>query len=153
MAEPSPSPGSAIPPEELRLLAGVEPRMLRLLWTLGIAGTVLFALWRGLAWGAGFAAGAAVSALSFHWMKAAIHALADSVFSAASAEGRPAAPPRPRRVVARFVLRYALIGAAGYVIFRSSAVSLAAFFAGLFVVIAAALAEAGYQAYLSFRSK
>jgi hypothetical protein len=53
--------------------------------------------------------------------------------------------------VGRFILRYGLIGLAGYVIFRSSVISLAAFFVGLFVSIVAVLAEIGYQIYLSFR--
>jgi hypothetical protein len=53
--------------------------------------------------------------------------------------------------VARFVLRYALIGVAGYAIFRSSTLSLEAFFAGLFIAIGAILAEAAYQIYRGFR--
>ena len=86
-------------------------------------------------------------------MKTAVGALAEA-FVAHAVSG--SAQPRPRRgttgVVARFVLRYALIGLAAYVIFRSSSLSLAAFFAGLFVAIAAILAEVAYQVYLGFRN-
>lgn len=143
-----------IPPEELKLLAGVEPRIFRTTLLLGIIGAATFWLWRGPDWATGFAIGAALSALSFQWMKTAIHALADEAVSAGS-NVKPGSKPKRggAGTVARFVLRYALIGIAGYVIFRSSVVSLAAFFAGLFVAIAAVLGEVGYQIYLSFRSR
>jgi ATP synthase I chain len=151
--EPSPT-ASEIPAEEQRLLAGVEGRIFRFTLLLGIAGAAGFWLWRGPGWAAGFAIGAALSILSFQWMKSAIDALAATALA-----GGPnvEAGNRPRHgaggAVTRFVLRYALIGIAGYVIFRSSVVSLVAFFAGLFVAIAAALVEVGYQIYISFWSK
>jgi ATP synthase I subunit len=150
---------SEIPQEELRLLAGVEPRIMRSIIALAVIGTIVLWLWRGMAWGGGFAVGGALSALSFRWMTEAIHALAERAIagSAAGAASGPASEtpsaPAQRRstgTVWRFVLRYALIGIAGYVIFRSSAVSLPAFFVGLFVSIAAVLGEIGYQIYLSF---
>ena len=148
------SNSTEIPDAEQRLLAGVEPRIMRITLALGVLGAIAFWLWRGAGWAVGFAIGAALSGLSFAWMKAAVHTLTD----AAVASARNAPPPPGRRggsagAVIRFVLRYALIGLAGYVIFRSSAVSLAAFFAGLFVSVAATLGEIGYQIYLSFRSK
>ena len=148
-----PPPNTQIPPAEQRLLAGVEPRIVRLMWILAVAGTAGFWLARGGSWAASYAVGAALSALSFQWMKTAVGALAEA-FVAHAVSG--SAQPRPRRgttgVVARFVLRYALIGLAAYVIFRSSSLSLAAFFAGLFVAIAAILAEVAYQVYLGFRN-
>jgi hypothetical protein len=54
--------------------------------------------------------------------------------------------------VPRFILRYALIALAGYVIFCSSVLSLPAFFAGLFVAIAAVLVEIVYQLGRGFGS-
>jgi hypothetical protein len=60
---------------------------------------------------------------------------------------------RPGGVWGRFVFRYALIGLVGYAIFKSSLVSLGAFFLGLFLFIAAILAEIGYQVYCAFRSE
>ena len=51
----------------------------------------------------------------------------------------------------RFVLRYALIGLVGYAIFKSSFVSLGAFFLGLFLFIAAILAEVAYEIYRALR--
>jgi len=76
----------------------------------------------------------------------------DVVEDADSSASQPP-PPRGRGagVAARFVLRYALIGLAGYAIFVSSLVSLGAFFLGLFLFIAAILAEVAYQIYGAFR--
>jgi hypothetical protein len=144
---------STIPPAEQQLLAGVEPRIFRIMLALGIVGAAVFFLWRGAGWAGGFAVGAALSGLSFHWMKSAISTLTDSVAPSATAQSGERAPARPRTggAVFRFVLRYALIGAVGYVIFRSSVLSLAAFFAGLFVAVAAVLVEIGYEVYLGFR--
>ena len=150
----TPDAESPIPAEELKLLAGVEPRIFRSIWIVGLAGTAAFWLWRGPGWAAGFAAGAALSALSFQWMKTAINTLADTVLLGASpSEPGGVSKRRSAGAVARFVLRYALIAVAGYVIFRSSVISLVAFFAGLFVAIAATLMEVAYQVYLSFRGR
>ena len=142
--QPTPT---AIPAEEQQLLTGVEPRIFRTTLILGLLGVVAFWLWQGAGWAVGFAIGVALSAVSFHWMKGAVNKLAETVLSSD-------ASTRPRGsagAVFRFVLRYGLIGLAGYVIFRSSVISLVAFFAGLFVSIVAVLAEIGYQIYLSFR--
>jgi len=150
----TPDAESPIPAEELKLLAGVEPRIFRSIWIVGLAGTAAFWLWRGPGWAAGFAVGAALSALSFQWMKTAINTLADTVLLGASpSEPGGVSKRRSAGAVARFVLRYALIAVAGYVIFRSSVISLVAFFAGLFVAIAATLVEVAYQVYLSFRGR
>ena len=176
--EVQPEP-TAIPARETELLAGTERRISRAMGVLGVAGTILCSAGGGVEWGAGFAIGAALSAVNFRWMKAAINALADA---AAGQSARPAevqhiegggaesqgdagaeqvvpAAPEPRRargrgagVAVRFVFRYALIGLAGYAIFISSLVSLGAFFLGLFLFIAAILAEVAYQIYGAFRS-
>lgn len=166
---------TAIPAPEAELLAGTEWRINRAMLVLGMAGTVVCSVWGGMAWGAGFAIGAALSALNFRWMKGAVHALADAAMGQLAqpprnehageggAESQPeeepgqgpaqrAQPGRGMGVVVRFVLRYALIGLVAYAIFISSFVSLGAFFAGLFVFIAAILAEVGYEIYAAFRS-
>ena len=160
-----------IPLEEKQLLAGMKPRIVRTTLVLGVAGSILLWLWRGWDWAGGFAVGAALSALNFHWMHSAIGTVADMAVSQASATsplqadvnthssaesgtGNKPSPPKVSSAgaVRRFVLRYALIAVAGYVIFRSSVLSLPAFFAGLFVAIAAVLAEIVYQLGRGFRS-
>jgi hypothetical protein len=148
VSEPETEPSiSEVPEGEQRLLAGVEGRIARAMAVLAVAGGAGFWVWRGGSWAAGFLIGAVVSGLNFLWMKNAVSLLADSV-----APGRP--PARGQSgTVARFVLRYALIAAAGYAIFHSSAISLEAFFAGLFVAVGAILAEAAYQIYRGFREQ
>ena len=143
---------SQIPAAEQALLAGAEQRIARGIWILGIAGIGVCWLWGGSRWGVGFTVGAVLSALNFHWMKGAVGTLADLASSQAvqEAAGEPPRQPKTARVVARFVLRFALIGVAAYVIFQSSFISLGAFFAGLFLFLAAILAEVLYQVYSAF---
>ncbi len=145
---------SQIPAAEQALLAGAEQRIARGIWVLGIAGIGACWLWGGWSWGVGFTVGAALSALNFHWMKGAVGTLADLASSQAvqEAAGEPPRKPETAPVVARVVLRFALIGIAGYVIFKSSFISLGAFFAGLFLFLAAILIEIIYQVYAAFRS-
>ncbi len=144
---------SQIPAAEQALLAGAEQRIGRGIWILGIAGIGACWLWGGWSWGVGFTVGAALSALNFHWMKGAVGTLADLASSQAvqEAAGEPPRKPETAPVVIRFVLRFALIGIAGYVIFKSSFISLGAFFAGLFLFLAAILAEVAYQVFAAFR--
>lgn len=104
---------------------------------IGAAGTVVFLVWKGWRWGLGFAVGAALSALNFHWLKGAVDVLV-SKFAAPSPNPHL---PSPARALARFVLRYGLLGLAGYAIFASSLVSLNGFLAGLFVFVAAVMVE------------
>ena len=147
--------GSEIPAEETQFLAGVEPRILRAIWVLGVAGMAACWLWRDWSWAAGFAIGAILSALNFLWMKAAIGALAAAAVSSssgASHQQEKQSKGRSAGAVARFVLRYALIALAGYAILHSSDISLGAFFLGLFLAIVAILVEIAYQIYLAFRS-
>jgi ATP synthase I chain len=145
-------PAPQIPVEEQRLLAGMGPRIVRTTLVLGVAGAALFWLWRGRRWAGGFAVGAALSALSFQWMTTAVGTVADMAARSASSEAAGRRKPGARGAVIRFVLRYALIALAGYVIFRSSVLSLSAFFAGLFVAIAAVLVEIAYQVGRGFRN-
>ena len=175
MAEETGTESQPVPAAELELLAGTEQRINKAMWVLGAAGTILCLLGGGWGWGAGFAAGAVLSALNFRWMKTGVQALADAAsLSDASHTAEPAGlpetaassaeesldqttsvaasrRPRSRSVGGRFVLRYALIGVVGYAIFRSSLVSLGAFFLGLFLFIAAILAEVAYEIYRALR--
>ncbi len=111
---------------------------------LGVAGTAVVLLWKGWWFAAGFAAGAALSCLNFHWLKGAVDALAALAGRNAGPTSGPR-PPSPKRVAARLVLRYALMGAVAYAIVRTSLVSLVAFLVGLFVFVAAVLAEMIYE--------
>ena len=169
---------SEISDHEKKLLSGAERRMSRGMWVLGSGAVALCWLWRGWRWGAGFAVGAILSGLNFHWLKSAAITLADLAaakgdgeleienrehaeypIQAREADGttRRAVENRSRsrkpiRMAIRLALRYVLIGVAAYVIFKSSLISLRAFFLGLFLFLAAVLAEIIYEVYYAFRN-
>lgn len=124
---------------EEQFVGAAVRRIYRWMGACAVAFTLALLVWKGPWHAGGFAAGATLSILNFHWMKAAVDALA-----ARSLQG---AAPRPAgvSVLFKFVLRYALILAAGYVIFRTSVLSLTAFLGGLFVFVAGVLAEMIYE--------
>src|SRR6266567_2218037 len=117
-----------LPPEQEAFLAGSGRRVYHAMWVLGVVGVVSFRLWHGWKWAGGFAAGAALSALNFHWMHSAVVSLSDlfSTRSETAATDRPSGPG-PIGSAIRIMLRYALIAGAGYAIFVTSFVSLNAF--------------------------
>ncbi|MGH9784417.1 MAG: ATP synthase subunit I, partial [Terriglobia bacterium] len=90
MADETGTESQPIPPAELELLAGTERRINKAMWALGAVGTIACLLGGGLDWGIGFAIGAVLSALNFHWMKTGVQALADA---ASLPEALPAAEP------------------------------------------------------------
>ena len=119
----------------------VEAALRRIyLWIVafGASGTLAILVWKGWREGLSFATGAAVSGLNFHWIKGAADVLMAKFTSQPD-------PQPPKRVAAKFVLRYALIGMAGYAIFVYLRVSVTAFLGGLLVVAAAIMAEMIYE--------
>ncbi len=105
-----------------------------------VAATPLF----GWKTAAGVLLGCIVAWLNFVWLKQAISALADKV--TASGKSKSSAS-----TVAKFLLRYALVGIGAYVIFLSSRESLYGFLGGLFLAVAAILCEAVYEAFMGLR--
>ena len=139
-------PTEAIAPTERELLSGAERRLNLATWVLGIAGIAICWLWYGTRGAGGFAAGAILSAVNFRWLKGAANAV--SALAVGGTESTPeqaAGHPQPAGLVIRLLLRYALIGVAGYAIFKSSFFSLGAFFAGLFLFLGAILVEVAYE--------
>jgi hypothetical protein len=106
---------------------------------LGTAGACLLA---GPPAALGFAAGAAVSALNFLWLKQAVDTL---VAKALDGEPTGEAVRRRRRVVWKFLVRYGLLAAAGYVILKYTSWNGRALLAGLFLFVAAILAEICFE--------
>ena len=153
MPDPDHSEPVPLPPDQEAFLAGSGRRLYRDMWVLGAVGVVACWLWHGWKWAGGFAAGAALSALNFHWMHSAVASLSD-LFSTPGgktpADRRPG--PGPTGSAIRIMLRYALIAGAGYAIFVSSFVSLDAFLIGLFLFLGAVLVEAAYELYCGSRS-
>ena len=91
-----------------------------------------------------FALGGAISLVNFYWLKRTLAALVDAV--ARTGQKRSSAG-----VILRFVLRYLLIAVALYAIFKSSAMSMIGFCAGLSLPVGAVLIEAAYAMYGALR--
>jgi hypothetical protein len=107
---------------------------------LGLAGLIMASIFFGWRIGMGFALGATIAYLNFHWLKKVVAALAELT----SGSGTPASS---RGVVHRFLLRYFLMAIVAFVILTVSRESLYGLFAGLFLPVGAILCEAAYEAY------
>jgi hypothetical protein len=122
----------------------IIPRLLR---NMLVAGVLLlwlafwFYRWAGAI---GFAFGVAVSYVNFRSLTRGVEGLADRIVNRNSLE-------KGGRIVLRFVVRYGLVGAAAYVIFKSSALAFRGFLWGLCVPVAALMAEAAWEGYAAFR--
>ena len=92
----------------------------------------------------GFALGAAVSYVNFRSLTRGVEGLADRIVNRNSRE-------KGGWIVLRFVVRYGLVGAAAYAIFKSSSQAFRGFLWGLCVPVAALMAEAAWQGYAAFR--
>jgi hypothetical protein len=122
----------------------IIPRLLR---NMLVAGILLLgpAFWYYRWAGAiGFAFGVAVSYVNFHSLTRGIEGLADRIVNRNSRE-------KGGRIVLRFLVRYGLVGAAAYVIFKSSSLAFRGFLWGLCVPVAALMAEAAWEGYTAFR--
>ncbi|HTT21365.1 MAG TPA: ATP synthase subunit I [Candidatus Sulfotelmatobacter sp.] len=91
--------------------------------------------WRAAA---GLLLGCIIAYLNFQWLKSGVSGLADKVTNSGKRQSA-------KGIVARFLLRYALLGLAAYAILTSFPASLAGLFAGLFLPVAAIVCEAAYE--------
>lgn len=100
------------------------------------------ALWRyGARAALGFLVGSVIAYLNFQWLKSGVSGLADRVTNTGK-------PQSGKGIVARFLLRYLLLGAAAYAILTSFPASLRGLFAGLFLPVGAIACEAVYEVYV-----
>jgi hypothetical protein len=101
------------------------------------------AWWKyGRASALGFLGGAVIAFLNFRWLKDGVNGLADRVTNSGKSQSG-------KGIVARFLLRYVLMGAAAYVILTSFPAGLRGLFAGLCLPVGAIVFEAGYEIYLA----
>jgi len=101
------------------------------------------AWWRFGRWTAlGFLLGCVISYLNFHWLKNGVNGLADRVTNTGKRQSGAG-------IVARFLLRYILLGAAAYGILTSFPASLRGLLVGLFLPVAAIACEAVYELYMA----
>src|SRR5579885_2179484 len=88
----------------------------------------------------GFLLGCVISYLNFHSLKSGVSGLADKVTNTGKSQSG-------KGIIARFLLRYALLGGAAYAILTSFPASLRGLFAGLFLPVGAIVCEAAYELY------
>lgn len=105
-------------------------RIKRFILIIGAAGAVALTFWKGLSTGSGFLIGAAASYVSFWRWERVVDAVA----------AKPV-----RRSTWFFVLRFALLILAAYVIIKVTRVNQAAALAGLLVPAAASVVEITYE--------
>jgi len=121
---------------------GALPRIRNFMLALGlvfsVAAWLRFGRWAAL----GFLLGCVISYLNFHWLKSGVSGLADRVTNSGKAQSG-------KGIVARFLLRYVLLGAAAYGILTSFPASLRGLFAGLFLPVGAIACEAIYELYVA----
>lgn len=124
--------------------AGALDRIRRVMLGLAPALTAA-AWWRFGRWPAlGFLLGCVIAYLNFQWLKSGVSGLADRVTNTGK-------PQSGKGIVARFLFRYLLLGAAAYVILTSFTASLRGLFAGLFLPVGAIACEAAYELYVAVR--
>ena len=124
--------------------SGALRRIVRLMPILAL-GTLPLLLWRWR-WpvAAGFVLGALLSVYNFWSLSRSVNALADRITKGQSRESGG-------RIVALLLLRYLLIGAVAYVIFKSSLAALYGLFGGLALPVAAMGCEAAFELYIALR--
>ena len=102
--------------------------------------------WAVFGWRAalGCLLGCVIAYLNFQWLKSGVSGLADRVTNTGKALSG-------KGIVARFLLRYVLLGVAAYAILTSFPASLRGLFAGLFLPVGAIVCEAGFEVYAALR--
>ena len=127
-------------PESDRFYAGALDRIRILMIVLG--GALSLAAWLifGMRPALGFLLGCVIAYLNFQWLKSGVSGLADRATNSGKAQSG-------KGIIARFLLRYLLLGVAAYVILTSFPASLRGLFAGLFLPVGAIACEAAYEIY------
>jgi ATP synthase I chain len=92
----------------------------------------------------GFAFGAAVSYVNLRSLTRGVEDLTDRIVNRNSRE-------KGGLIILRFVVRYGLVAAVAYAIFKSSPLAFRGFLWGLCVPVAALMAEAAWEGYTAFR--
>jgi hypothetical protein len=124
--------------------SGAMGRIRRMMLVLAAVGTIALAVRFGWRLGVGFVVGSAIAWVNFNWLKRAVSTLADHATRTGRGESGT-------RTVLRFLLRYLLIAAGAYAIFKISVASLYGLLGGLFLPVAAILCEAVYEAWVALR--
>jgi hypothetical protein len=120
--------------------AGAIPRIRNSMFVLAIMLSAGAWLRFGRSAALGFLLGCVIAYLNFHWLKSGVAGLADRVTNTGK-------PQSGKGIIARFLFRYVLLGAAAYAILTSFPASLRGLFAGLFLPVGGIACEAIYELY------
>lgn len=131
-------------PQAERFYSGAVGRITRFMPVIALITTAVLLVRLGPLFAAGFFLGCVIAYLNFRWLERGVSALADRV----TASGKPQSSSG---IVLRFLLRYALIAAGCYAIFRVSVTALFGLLAGLFLPVAAIACEAVYEVVVALR--
>ena len=124
--------------------AAALPRFRNFMLILGPVLSAMAWVTFGLRAAVGFLLGCTIAYLNFQWLKSGVSGLADRVTNTGKAQSGAG-------IVARFLLRYVLLGLAAYAILTSFPASLRGLFAGLFLPVGAIVCEAFYELYAALR--
>lgn len=122
----------------------IIPRVLRNMIVVSILllGPVFwFYRWSG---SIGFVFGAAISYVNFHSLTRGVESLTDRIVNRNSRE-------KGGSIILRFVVRYGLVAAVAYAIFKGSSLAFRGFLWGLCVPAGALMIEAVWEGYAAFR--
>ena len=126
-----------------QIQAGAPRRILISLAGMGAAGTAIAAAVSGGEMAGGVALGAAASWLSFFWLRFTMKRLTEQV------AGEPATRFSNLGLTLRFLLRYAIVALAAYVMMKGSRVSAVGTASGLLLIVPALFAESAFLAVQS----
>lgn len=138
-------PDTPINPEAFEFYDAAEKRLRTFMIVIGILATAALTGALGWRFGLGVAFGCAVAYLNFHWLKRIVKGMADR------AVNDPENRPSTRAMTLKFMMRYALLIVAAYVILSVSLTSLYGLLCGLFLPVAAIMVEAVYELFAALR--
>ena len=143
MSHEDPNPDNQIAsPAPDAFYSGALNRIRNFMIALGLALAVV-GWWKFGRWAAlGFLLGCTIGYVNFQWLKSGVRGLADRVTNTGK-------PQSGKGIVARFLLRYVLLGVAAYGILTRFPASLRGLFAGLFLPVGGIACEAVYELYVA----
>ena len=132
------------PDSDAPFFAAAFRRIIQILAVLIPCGTIALWFFFNHRFAIGFVIGGVIAIVNFLSLRKLVIAFADRVIASSGAQ-------RSSGLVLRFVLRYGIIAVAGYVIFKSSAMSAYGLLVGLAIPAVGIMIEAGYELYGSWR--
>jgi len=132
-----------------RFYAAAERRIEYFTAGAGLVGAIMATAFAGTAAGIGVAAGAALSWLNLRWLRQGVRTLANLATAQAGAEK----PRVPKSTYFKFLGRYVLLLAAGYVILSRFHLTAWPLVAGLFAPVAGVMMELTAEIFGAVRGK